>query len=93
MFRKIHDRTTMKRSRDQLKSKHWRKTRAVWLKYNSLCVMCSVEGYHRVATEVDHVVPRRQGGKTVSSNLQSLCKSCHSRKTAKEMRFAMKEQR
>lgn len=34
------------------------------------------------ATDVDHVVPKRAGGPDAHSNLQSLCHSCHSRKTA-----------
>jgi 5-methylcytosine-specific restriction enzyme A len=33
------------------------------------------------ATEVDHIVPRRAGGTHERSNLQGLCKGCHSRKT------------
>ena len=35
-------------------------------------------------TEVDHIVPKREGGTDEESNLQALCKSCHSRKTAEE---------
>jgi 5-methylcytosine-specific restriction enzyme A len=33
------------------------------------------------ATDVDHIVPRAQGGGNDDSNLQSLCHSCHSHKT------------
>jgi len=36
------------------------------------------------ATEVDHIVSRKRGGADDESNLQALCKSCHSRKTALE---------
>jgi len=36
------------------------------------------------ATEVDHIVPLRAGGTNDAENLQALCKSCHSRKTAIE---------
>lgn len=38
-----------------------------------------------MATEVDHKVTIAAGGARLEdSNLQSLCKSCHSRKTALE---------
>lgn len=36
------------------------------------------------ATDVDHIVPREQGGSDQWSNLQALCHSCHSKKTATE---------
>ena len=36
------------------------------------------------ATEVDHIIPLRHGGGNKLENLQSLCKSCHSSKTAVE---------
>ncbi len=34
------------------------------------------------ATIVDHIVPLRDGGTNDDANLQCLCASCHSRKTA-----------
>jgi 5-methylcytosine-specific restriction protein A len=37
--------------------------------------------------EVDHIIPKAQGGTDELDNLQSLCKGCHSRKTAKEGRW------
>jgi 5-methylcytosine-specific restriction endonuclease McrA len=35
--------------------------------------------------EVDHIVPKKQGGTDDESNLQSLCKPHHSAKTAREV--------
>jgi len=31
--------------------------------------------------EIDHIVPFSKGGKTIDLNLQTLCKTCHKRKT------------
>jgi len=42
----------------------------------------AVDGRIEIATHVDHVVPRSAGGTDAWSNLQPLCASCHSRKTA-----------
>ena len=36
------------------------------------------------ANEVDHIIPKKHGGESEVSNLQSLCKNCHSKKTAVE---------
>lgn len=33
---------------------------------------------------VDHKIPKEQGGTDALENLQLLCRSCHSKKTAKE---------
>ncbi|RMG98277.1 MAG: HNH endonuclease [Chloroflexi bacterium] len=55
----------------------WRKIRDDFLERHPICVVCG-----DVATDVDHIIPRRQGGTDDDSNLQSLCHSCHSRKTA-----------
>ena len=41
-----------------------------------------------VATEVDHIQPLSGGGGNEWENLQALCNSCHSRKTARETGFA-----
>ena len=39
-------------------------------------------GHVIASTEVDHIAPLREGGTNEMDNLQGLCKSCHSRKTA-----------
>jgi 5-methylcytosine-specific restriction protein A len=48
--------------------------------------MCQAEGHTVSATDVDHITPHK-GNKELFydvSNLQSLCHSHHSQKTAKE---------
>ncbi|AZF90343.1 MAG: HNH endonuclease [Phage 5P_3] len=55
----------------------WRMTRARFIKEHPLCI-CGEK-----ATDVDHIIPRSQGGTDEWCNLQALCHSCHSRKTDK----------
>lgn len=64
----------------------WRAARADWLREHPLCAEHERQGGLMVATEVDHIVPHR-GDQSLfwsRSNWQSLCKSCHSIKTATE---------
>ena len=51
------------------------------------CRACAKRGIHTRATVVDHVTPHKGDWAlfTDRGNLQSLCKSCHDRKTAREM--------
>lgn len=39
-------------------------------------------GFVAVATEVDHIIAKANGGGDDDSNLQSICRPCHRRKTA-----------
>ena len=67
----------------------WRKRRDAQLRHNPLCTTCMKSSLVVAANEVDHIIPVRLGGSfTDSSNLQSLCKPCHSRKTVLEVGFA-----
>jgi len=65
----------------------WQVIRAKYLEDHPWCV-----GYPRgahgnqlvIATDVDHIQPRRAGGSDDENNLQPLCHSCHSTKTRSE---------
>jgi 5-methylcytosine-specific restriction protein A len=57
----------------------WRRLRLMFLREHPLCALCGAP-----ATEVDHIIPIRLGGSNDAANLQALCKSCHSAKTARE---------
>ena len=48
----------------------------IWDRDNFTCAVC---GSRRNLT-IDHIVPERRGGTLNPSNLQTLCKSCNSRK-------------
>jgi len=66
-------------------SAEWRKLRQMKLRDNPTCEECRKSGTLVKATVVDHITPIRHGGERLSmENLQSLCGSCHSRKSAKE---------
>jgi 5-methylcytosine-specific restriction protein A len=56
--------------------KAWRVIRAEFLAAHPVCIRCGGE-----ATEVDHIVPKVQGGTDDWNNLQAFCKSHHTGKT------------
>lgn len=64
----------------------WRRLRKQFLHKHPLCEACKRKGIVIVATVVDHIKPHQGDEKLFwdESNWQSLCKSCHDRKTAKE---------
>ena len=51
-----------------------------------LCQVCVAAGHATVATEVDHIVPKAEGGTDEETNLQSICRCCHAVKTKEEAR-------
>ncbi len=63
----------------------WQRIRIRYLRRHPLCVdpfaIHADDGVIVVATDVDHIIKRRDGGSDASGNLQSLCHSCHSKKT------------
>lgn len=63
-------------------TKRWARLRKMVLARDGY--LCSMHGCHRMATEVDHIIPKAARGTDLLENLQSLCKSCHSKKTVRE---------
>ena len=53
-----------------------------------LCQPCLKAGQVRIAGQVDHIVPKSEGGSDEDDNLQSICKACHQAKTATESQRA-----
>jgi len=51
---------------------------AVWERDNFICQHCGTRRH----LSVDHVIPESKGGTLALDNLQTLCKSCNSRKGA-----------
>ena len=87
---KLQDKQYNKYKRDKesqmfYETKTWKFTRKNKLQLNPLCEECQRQGKLVKATMVDHIVPIKQGGSQLDyNNLQSLCWSCHSKKSAKE---------
>lgn len=63
----------------------WRRFSERYRRKNPLCVKCLKRNKVRAAAHVDHIIPLDQGGeKFARENLQSLCESCHGKKTRLE---------
>ena len=61
----------------------WQKLRMMALRRD--CYICQVCGLPvGKGGHVDHIVPLAQGGTNSLDNLQTLCATCHSRKTAQQ---------
>jgi 5-methylcytosine-specific restriction protein A len=57
----------------------WARWRLMVLREEPMCRSCG-----GAASQVDHITPLSRGGTNDRENLQPLCHSCHSRKTALE---------
>lgn len=51
------------------------------LRSSPLCLDCAAQGLTTAATEVHHIIAKRDGGTDSEDNLMALCKSCHSKRT------------
>ncbi len=64
----------------------WRRLRTWFLNAHPLCAECQRQGKLIPAALVDHIIPHRGDSALLydPANLQSLCTTCHNRKTATE---------
>tara|TARA_R100000781_G_scaffold108489_2_gene73053 strand:+ start:2905 stop:3255 length:351 start_codon:yes stop_codon:yes gene_type:complete len=66
-------------------SKSWRSLRLYKIQLNPCCEICERKGLTEPGQEIDHRIAIRDGGEKLAlHNLQTLCRSCHSSKSAKE---------
>ena len=66
-------------------NRRWRNVRGEYIKNNPLCVQCKDKGIIEEAKVCDHIIPIRQGGDQWDyCNFQSLCVSCHNKKSSSE---------
>jgi len=89
--RRAHKKKRDERARNKapdkfLLSSRWKKLREKKLSDSPVCEQCKKRGVIVPGREVDHIKPRSERPDLSLSidNLQTLCKSCHSRKTARE---------
>jgi 5-methylcytosine-specific restriction protein A len=70
-----------------LDTQAWRKLSRWKLAASPNCEKCLIAGRYSPAQDVDHVLPRATHPELAldPSNLQSLCKVCHLRKTKSEI--------
>ena len=59
----------------------WQRLRASILADDPDCAACGAP-----ARVVDHIIARVNGGSDARDNLQALCRACHARKTAADVR-------
>jgi 5-methylcytosine-specific restriction enzyme A len=86
-IKKSNKYNTQYNNTDFYQSKAWRMTRKFYIKDNPLCEMCKRKGQTTAAQMVDHITPISIGGINVAlnvANLQSLCNSCHAKKSGQE---------
>ena len=79
-------RTSTTKHQKLYNSSRWKRLRLMQLRRNPLCSHCVEKGLLTPATDVDHIVPHNGNTSLMYDldNLQSLCRPCHSRKTAEE---------
>ena len=58
----------------------WRKLRVMVLHRYPLCNDCQ----RKPSQDVDHIIPKAEGGEDTMENLQGLCRECHNNKTTSE---------
>lgn len=80
---KVRDPRRRKRS-SYYRTKAWRELRAAAIERDGgRCVECGAVPKARHRLQVDHVIPRNEGGPDTLENLRTLCHECHSQKTGR----------
>ena len=75
--------------RDVYRSRRWKGLRRQVIQEHPFC---QEPGCTRPTTDVDHVIPMREGGEPYDrANLQALCHAHHSGKTAREVWHGQRE--
>ena len=64
----------------------WRKVRERILNRDPICKIAMMCAGDVPSEEVDHIIPRAQGGTIDDDNLQGVCRKCHAWKTKQEWR-------
>jgi len=75
--------------------RRWKRLRQMFIRYNPLCVNCKDNNIIMEGQVVDHIKPvsEDKDGFYVWKNLQTLCRTCHSKKTAKEVNNRIRERK
>lgn len=78
--------TSAKKERDERRSFNRSEQNEIWDRQKGRCVgkHCRHSLLRRSAVHYDHIKPWELGGKTIPSNGQALCPTCHSIKTNKD---------
>lgn len=83
---RTHQNDTRRRYQRNDYGPEWPAVRRRQLRREPCCRHCALDGTTTLATVVDHIVPfhhfATRRAAHAPSNLQSLCKPCHDRKTA-----------
>ena len=63
----------------------WAKLRVRIMRRDAgLCQPCLHAGRVTAAKQVDHIIPKTEGGTDAENNLQAICTACHKAKTGRE---------
>lgn len=66
----------------------WQKQRKrIIARDNGLCQPCMRQNKYIKFDEIDHVIPKAQGGTDDDDNLECICIDCHKQKTQREKRY------
>lgn len=85
--RAINNTKERKALNNKYASKQWKQFRQIHLSKYPLCARCQSLGKITPASDVDHIYPHKmQLDKWMGNRFQSLCRPCHSIKTALEKR-------